>query len=364
MTTARDSRSFRQRFLEVKCPCGRMLRAPVESAGSTIQCWSCKAAVPVPVPRDRRLAGRVLLRGMRDVFNTRTLAAVAVGGVLLTFLLLLPIPGPARALLVLGVAGLGYGEVIRRGELSSMRTAGKVVRGVVTVPLAALGMVPWLFVKDGEGLVRPPVLTATGLAVAAVLAFVVPVVLVLVWAPRPRAALVSLVRHPVATVAAIAMLPVGLALVELVAVGMTSWLAFLSFYVMDLYPHGDHIHARFGISHGGNYTSIYVVDSNHLRLYAHYLTHGIPLAVALPASLGASHDINMTPWSMDQSSVGYLAVRMAHTAVILAAALFALALQGHCLALLARLGTLVVAAKPPPQVTVSGALPEPASPAP
>src|SRR5450759_3680242 len=93
MAIARDARPYSRRFIEVNCPCGRTLRAGFESAGATIQCWQCKAAVPVPIPKTPMLAARVLLRAFRDVFAWSILGAVALGVAALVFLLVLPLPG-------------------------------------------------------------------------------------------------------------------------------------------------------------------------------------------------------------------------------------------------------------------------------
>lgn len=337
MSTARDARSMSQRFLEVTCSCGRTLRAPIEMAGSTIQCWDCKRQVPVPLPQVRRLAFRVLWRGLGEVFKLSVLGPIAAGALVLTVLLIVPLNGVVQALLVLGLAGIGYGELIRRGEMASIGTTGKVVRGILTVVIASLGMVPWFCVPPRLAMGRPPTLTWVGIAVGVVLGVVVPLALVALWAPKPWKAVQSVLRHPIAALATLLVLPVGLALVELVAIGITSWLGMLSFYVVDLYPDAIKIHSRFGISNGGNYTALFFVDRQHFRMYEHHLTHGIPLTIALPASLAQTKHVSLSLWSIDRTDEWYVLVRAAHTLIILAGGLLVLAVQGLWLGLVARL---------------------------
>ena len=51
MSIVEPDRSLTRKFLTVRCPCGRELRAPVAMGGQAINCWECHQMVPVPVPR-------------------------------------------------------------------------------------------------------------------------------------------------------------------------------------------------------------------------------------------------------------------------------------------------------------------------
>jgi len=163
-----------------------------------------------------------------------------------------------------------------------------------------------------------------------------PLLLLTIWAPRRLEALRSLVRHPFATAFALAVVPCGLVAAEAIGVLVTCWLGWFSFYVVDLFPATVEIAHRFGID-SGNYSRVFFVDAHHLRLYLHFLNHGIPLSLALPASLNMGLNFDLRPWTMELDSRLILLIRAAHTAVIAVVCLTALMIQAYWLGLIARL---------------------------
>src|SRR5260221_5987120 len=69
--------------VNVKCQCGRSLRARLDHAGSTITCWDCHASVSVPVPvAPGDWVARLLRMGARQILEGRTFTLLALGAVL------------------------------------------------------------------------------------------------------------------------------------------------------------------------------------------------------------------------------------------------------------------------------------------
>lgn len=336
MSATSDTRSYSQRYLEVVCPCGRRLRASVDAAGSTIQCWECKATVPVPIPRAPRLAARVLFRGLCDVFSWSLMSGILAGALVLVGLLILPLPGRVQVGVALALLAIGYGEVTRRGELASIGTVGWVIRGLLTLPIALLPMLPSLVLSGSGGMSDPPALVWPGVLMMAGVVVVVPLLLLTIWTPRRFELLRSMARHPFALVFALAVVPLGLVAAEAVGVLVTSWLAWFSYYVVALYPRTVQIAHRFDIT-SANYSCVYFVDAQHLRLYQYYLIHGIPLSSALPASLNLFHLRHLGHWTIELDDWLFLLIRAVHTAIIAVVWLTALTIQAYWLGLIARL---------------------------
>jgi hypothetical protein len=197
-------------------------------------------------------------------------------------------------------------------------------------------MLPWLVLRGSGGMSRPPVLVWPGVVMLAAVAVALPILLLLLWAPRRLEALRSLVWHPLATLLALAVVPLGLIAAEVLTIVVSSWLGWFAFYAVDLFPNTGAHAAQFGID-SANYSHVYFVDSTHLNLYRYYLMHGVPLSSALPASLDQSRRATIQPWSIETGNLPYLLVRAAHTAVMVIVWLGALTLQAHWLARIARL---------------------------
>src|SRR5262249_19759101 len=103
-----------RKFLTVRCPCGRELRAPVTSAGQEISCWECHRMARVAVPRSPERAYRVVTDGISEVFDLPWIGALAAGAAALTGVLCVPGVGVPLSLIVLLVGTLAYGELIRQ----------------------------------------------------------------------------------------------------------------------------------------------------------------------------------------------------------------------------------------------------------
>ena len=101
MSIVEPDRSPTRKFLQVICPCGRALRAPVDMAGQEIVAGNAIRMVRVPVPRSTERAYRVITEGLHEVFEARWLGTLFVGAAALTAALCVPGIGIPLGTLVL-----------------------------------------------------------------------------------------------------------------------------------------------------------------------------------------------------------------------------------------------------------------------
>lgn len=344
MAGVKDGRTFSQRFLKIRCSCGRGLRASVEHMGSTVRCWECRRLVPVPVPRHPAQAARVLTVSVREMFGLQGLLGVVLGSVAFTGALLLPLPEPVLAALILAALVFAYGGVVRRWGLAGslgdrsepISLRAYAARAAVTTAVALVLTNAWEFGRTWLGF--EPGLFREAMAVITALAVVFPLAMLIVWAaPHPRQSLAAIARHPFATTLALMVVPLGLLAAEGLIFSVTSLQGWFSFYVLDLLPGSEELAPRYGIPSGGLYALAMFPHQNHLALYAHHLRQGLTLSMGLPASLLNPPHLVKLPWSIEMTEESYLAVRAAHTCLVAAVWLTALAIQARCLGLLARL---------------------------
>jgi hypothetical protein len=189
--------------------------------GTTVRCWSCQREVVVPHADP---TGR-LVQDLGDAASG-VLAdpALFAGAVALTSALLVPAAGPGLGLVGLAVAfARGYEGQVEAGA-SSTEPVGPLPRVArwLLAAMAALALVAPLLVRNG-GQALPPATPTRGAAWMAALAFsgwaVMPVALLAAHAyggRSPGRALSSLARRPLATLAALLIVPAGLLAVEAV----------------------------------------------------------------------------------------------------------------------------------------------------
>jgi hypothetical protein len=282
----------------------------------------------------------------REVFQEQALGTILLGSLAFTGALLLPLPEPVIAALVLASLAFIYAEVVRRCGLAGALGAGAApirlrayaARASATLAVALLLTNAWEFARVWFGYAPGRLLFNEALAVAAALALVFPLAMLTVWAaPHPRQSLAAIARHPVSTAVALMIVPLGLVAAEALVVFVTSLQGYFSFYVLDLFPNSEELAPKFGIPLAGNYEVVLFPDDNHLALYTYYLKHGLPLSLALPSSLMNAPTILSRPWILSTSGPTYLAMRAFHTALVASVWLTSLALQARCLGLLARL---------------------------
>jgi hypothetical protein len=345
MTGKRDARPFSQRYFKVTCPCGRSLRAPRERVGATVRCWDCRRSVTVPVPRHPGRAARVLSGGIREAFEGASLSGVAAGALAFTGAMFLPVPEPVLAGLVLALGVFGYGELVRRGGLSSLPGFGPGPSGVrtlaarVAATLAVALFLTNLWVVSRGWLPLPPDLLGRGMVLGAVLVVVVPLTMLFVWAaPEPRQAFKAVTRHPLSTVASLAIVPIGLVAAEAAGVFVASLQGMFAYYVYDLFPGAEALAPKYGVEMIGAYLYPVYPETGLLSLYGACLRHGMTLSVALPASLGVAPNSFTGNWILQMYQSDYLWYRTLHTFTIAAVWMLALTVQARCLGRISRLG--------------------------
>jgi hypothetical protein len=346
-------------FIEVNCPCGRTLRARTDQAGTPIQCWDCKAEVVVPYPKAPWLMGP-----MADVafqaLRSACMGLIAGGAALMTAVLLVPRAGLFLALGLVAVLVHVYGSQMRTlpqtdGALAAPAAGRKamLVRGVVAV-LATLALVAPQVVRN-QGHVLPPAETRPGMVWLAALALagwlVMPLVVLAVHAHdahgplSPRQALAALLRHPLATLTALAVFPIALVVTE----GVLAFFAWqqeqLPLLVVDVMPpprfryevDGKHLHFTYdGTRIDMNYSeSIAGVAA----VYPRALRHGYTLVGTIPPSLPMGLlEVRTNPWDYAVTPESYLIHRIVFTILILAFSGIPLLMQARWLGLIAAVG--------------------------
>ncbi|MFO0910999.1 MAG: hypothetical protein U0794_22120 [Isosphaeraceae bacterium] len=343
MAVSHDTRSYSQRYLKVCCSCGRRLRARVEHMGSSVRCWDCRQMVPVPVPRDPGRTAKVLTSGARDIFGASWLITIAIGAALFTGALLLPLPEPVLAALILAAVVFAYGELIRRwgsiGRLGSAQPIGPrafAARAAATLAVALVLTNAWEFLRTWLG--HELGLFQEALAVVAALAVVFPIAMLTFWAaPRPRESLLAIAQHPAATFVALMVVPVGLVAAELLILFIASVQGYLPIYLLDILPQGQELAPKFGVAAIGNFSQVYLPEPGHFAFYGYHVRHGLTLAMAIPSSLMNPTTLYDQPFYVEITRGTYLVMRALHTWIIAGAWLTALAIQARCLGLLARL---------------------------
>jgi hypothetical protein len=336
-----DKRSISPtRYLMVDCSCGRTLRAAPSRIGATVRCWDCRQQVSVPVPRHPARAARVLSGGLREAFEFRSLLGVFLGAAAFTGSLFLPVPEPLVVAVLAALAVLGYGEIVRRRGLASLpgfgpgpgRSARRGTAARVAATLAVGLLLTNLWVLARGWLAPAPALFNRGLAVGAVLAVVVPLAMLIVWAAAdPRQALKAVALHPFSTLAALAVVPLGLVAAEAIAVAITSYHGMFSFYVIDLFPGAEAIAPKFGVQMVGFYGFPVEPEPGIVALYRHFLARGVTLSMALPASFGSIETQYSRAWGLVMFPREYAGYRAFHTFVLAFTWLLALTIQARCL---------------------------------
>ncbi|WZO98744.1 hypothetical protein EP7_000332 [Isosphaeraceae bacterium EP7] len=235
--------------IRVKCSCGRILRTSSDNAGMDIRCWDCRSAVHVPQPYTRGQLVLALRDQVQETWTSSNLMVIGLAALMLTLALCVPRIGILTAGLALLVCSQLYCLTIRRAGLRGSGQAGKLdlrtrltwlgVGGLGVVALAAPPMLRFAGVGSGEtGRVIGPM----GV-VALVLAWsIVPLIMAALASshgpgPLGLARMAgSVTRHPMATLVALLVLPVGLIAVEAATAFMSYQYGWIDGYLRDLSP--------------------------------------------------------------------------------------------------------------------------------
>jgi hypothetical protein len=337
----------------VACSCGRSLRAKVEQIGTEVRCWDCHKMVLVLDPNQGQRVARELSDGALVVIKGPGLNSVLVGASLVTGLLAIPYVGVWCSAIALTLGASAYGEIMRqvsRGPtdepepgLRERLLPGSIPKFVACSLMAFGTVVPlwWL----NAGLHQSPHWDWIGRGIAALAWFAGPVLMLMLYARTDqdaplgfRRSLKLLVRHPIATALALAVVPFTLVLAE-VCIGLIVFCAGnLPFFALDympmplLAPTNEEALMYAGIAyyHMLDYRTYPV--SMFYRGYFDGLRHGYSFAGAIPASLSMTTRAEMDA----QEGIGlmwpfYDVVRLLFVVGIVTSLLAAFAIQARWL---------------------------------
>jgi hypothetical protein len=374
-------------YVNVKCPCGRALRAKLDQAGGTITCWSCHAAVNVPVPvAPGDWVARLLRMGARQILEARTFTLLAVGAALVTLSLSITHLGlPARLLARVSTPGIyfagiamtlvmiGYGELLRRGSQGDWTARphvgwwARAWRALICLSAGSALVLPLIYAAETGTIPRA---TAQGLSIALGVTVLMPLVMLGTYAPRGsvlgRVAMISsmLRRHPFAVLASLLVLPFSLVVIEGLAFVLTRITQDFAFMIFDLFPNRPEV-SNFG--HVPYFTDVdqkltdyrVMADSRIMGFYGDHLRHGYGLIGVIPASLALPTSNGYDSFtSLQISPRAYLVHRMGYTLFIVTCILALMAIQARWLGLISTMDSRKTEAHP--GSTGLPALPNPA----
>jgi hypothetical protein len=344
-TPLRHRPTFRN-HINIQCNCGKTLRAKADQIGTAIHCWNCKAAVWIPAPKAPvGWVARVLTQGVQDALEARTFTLLVLGSFLVTAALLIPGNGCSTAAVALTFIGLGYGELVRRGSTPDWSNRPRIspparAWRIVLCGLAAFTMVsPWMLAQ-GYYATGSPRMTRLGVSLALLAASAFPLLMLATFAqdvrgrgPR-RLVFSTIVRHPIALIAALSLVPLTLIALEYVLYATTQYEGIFSFLVLDLFPKPNDVHPLYGIPYFGwsPYTSY--PDSIYVGMYTERLRQGYSFVTALPASVAIRSNNGFHTIGGVMSDLKYLGIRVIFTFVMVMSVLAVMAVQARWLGLL------------------------------
>jgi hypothetical protein len=235
--------------IRVKCSCGRILRTSSDNAGMDIRCWDCRNAVHVPQPYTRGQLVLALGDQVQETWTRSNVLTIGLASLVLTLALCVPRIGFLTAGLALLACSQLYCLTIRRSGLRGSGQAGPLdlrvrltwlaIGGLGAAALAAPVLLRFAGVGSGEvGRSIGPM----GLAALAIAWSVIPLIIAALASshgPGPlglRRMAGSVARHPIATLLALLVLPVGLAAVEALAAFMAWQYGWMDGFLRDLSP--------------------------------------------------------------------------------------------------------------------------------
>ena len=340
--------------------------------GTAVRCWSCQREVLVPYADP---TGR-LVRDLGEAASGVLADPALLGGAaVLTAALLVPTAGPWLGLVGLAVAfGRGYGGQVKAGALAPEPSGPPLrVARVLLAALAALALVAPLIVRNG-GYALPPDSPTRNAAWMAALALsgwaVMPIALLAAHAyggRSPGRALAALAHRPLATLAALLIVPAGLLAVEAVVAGLAWEQGQLPMLVGDLFPP-----PRFEQRIDGPYL-IFDLDGTVIGtnvgasmdvltpIYRKGLRRGFTLTGTIPVSLSMGSVLRQPLWMYRVPSWQYLTMRIVLTILIVWAVGVLVIIQARWLGVIAASdprGATHVPDPGPPEIQPSGGLVE------
>jgi hypothetical protein len=338
--------------LRVLCPCGRTLRARQEQAGSLIRCWSCRNRLPVPYPRIGGALARGWLACLRATLANAIVGPMLVAALVATSMLLVPRVGIWLAAVAL-MAACGYLVVILRrrgldaGVDDDQEPSERELEpcGLALGLLAGLGLALPLVVRYG-GLLPSRGAVGWGwfVALALIGGIVTPMALMAATARDrwgflgPRQALRGGIRHPMALILALAVLPMGLLLIEGTLVAATWLPGWFPTLTVDVLPPSARVADRTGHPQVERHEFEHAPAAAFVRIYGEGVWAGHPLIEAIPASLARGPATRISLEILGYDRTACYAVRIALGVLTTLMLLLLAALQAQGLGQIAALG--------------------------
>jgi hypothetical protein len=297
-----------------------------------------------------------------QALRSEVLLVIACGAALITAALLVPHGGLVLAFGLVAASIGFYGDQVRGAARAALPAENDIATAprfpapgrIALAVAAALVLVAPVVVRN-HGHVLPPSYTRpTDRWLATVALFgwlVVPVALLAAHAedghgPLPlRLALGALARHPLATLAALLLVPLALLLTEGVAALVAWQQEQLPLLVVDLFPpprwayrvDGEYLLFDYdGVTFDRNYSESIPALAT---VYPHGFRHGFTLVGTIPPSLATGlFQVRTDPWTYRVTAAAYLTLRVVMTFVILSVAGVASLVQARWLGLVAALG--------------------------
>ncbi len=368
-------------FIEVPCPCGRMIRATTDQAGSIVRCWNCKADVLVPSQSTAKKIVSAFASAVRRTLQTHDLNLVFGAAFVLTIVLMIPFLGNFLGFGLLVIGARLYQSMIRE-NVPPARAGGPDEVGDSLPPdaiawlvstLAASALLAPFWARDWTlSLIIPARWPLIALGYLGWL--VVPIGLFLfnavdrLGSVPPREALRALRKHPLATLAAVLILPVAFLLIE----AATATLARAEGYLCRMVE--ENARPPIFESMGDRLGKIYTFDDLERgvpfgleealdrSLYRSALSRGYTLAGTIPRRLATEIQAGPSPASLADLDVSYLTLRALMTLMILTLGCLALSIQARWFGLIALLETR--ASEPTPIGAADPILSDPPVPSP
>jgi hypothetical protein len=340
-------------YIQFKCKCGRNLRVKVEHSGSTVKCWSCQSEQTVPRVATGGLLARLWFLNLARVFSAESIFLTLLAAAILSVVLPIPWAGPILGLGMLAVVVSGYRIVLGQSGLLGAPDLVEERRHPVLAwvmrwswnLVAAVILIAPFVLRYGvmDGLDRFQRVGVWGVAsLAAVCWLVFPIAMLATSARDPAGplsagqALGALTWHPMASILALLVLPLGFAMLE-AATGLITWQQmWLGPFLCDLFPTLDSDHFVVDVTRPLPLDFGIASDWVFARYYAHGLRHGYTLIGSIPASLPQGSTSRFRPrMSFPVDTLQYLCVRVLFCSLILMGAGLLLQIQARWLGLIA-----------------------------
>ncbi|WP_435010061.1 hypothetical protein P12x_001281 [Tundrisphaera lichenicola] len=317
-------------FIQLKCVCGRNLRAKPDQVGTEIRCWDCQTLVTVAVPREKQKVARDFWDGFYGVIKGPGLRSVLVAAVLVTPAFCIPRYGIAAAGVILAFEVAFYGEVIRR---VSRVVPDDTKHGwkETLLPRSFSKPLLWALLAAGTvfplwglnpGLHHSPHWTRRGMLIAGMAWTLLPIGLLFAYASDRtgrlgiKKCLGVLIRHPFASVMALSIIPATLVVIDAGLALVFYFQKHLPFFALEFMPAPPFLRLPDGVPH------FYGVDfrryppSRFFDSYFEGLRHGYTFTAAIPASLSLPTRTGLNPSIIYLNQTFYWIARVFITLVI------------------------------------------------